>query len=94
MKNSTKALLMIAACGGAVSVANAQAPYVVNLYGATLLQNLLQAPQVANDFIDVDGDTVRTPAFDPLIDLLPTTAQGAGYLPGNYYIDQYRVTED
>ncbi|GDX98037.1 hypothetical protein LBMAG48_04410 [Phycisphaerae bacterium] len=91
MKNSTKALLMIAACGGAVSVANAQAPYVVNLYGATLLQNLLQAPQVANDFIDVDGDTVRTPAFDPLIDLLPTTAQGAGYLPGNYYIVQYRA---
>ncbi|HLP84811.1 MAG TPA: hypothetical protein VK157_10720 [Phycisphaerales bacterium] len=91
MKNSTKALLMVAACGGAVSVANAQAPYVVNLYGATLLQQLLQAPQVANDFIDVDGDGQATPNFDPLIDLIPTSAQGAGYLPGNYYIVQYRA---
>ena len=91
MKNSTKALLMMAACGGAVSVANAQAPYVVNLYGATLLQQLLQSPQVANDFIDVDGDGQATPNFDPLIDLIPTSAQPAGYLPGNYYIVQYRA---
>ncbi len=91
MKNSTKALLMMAACGGAVSVANAQAPYVVNLYGATLLQQLLQSPQVANDFIDVDGDGQATPNFDPLIDLIPTSAQAPGYLPGNYYVVQYRA---
>ncbi len=54
--------LMLTACGLAASVAqvaNAQ-PYVVNVYGATLLQNVMSANQLGNDYIDIDLDLINT----------------------------------
>jgi hypothetical protein len=43
--------------GGAASVAQAQ-PYLINLSGATLLENFLNKPAATNDFIDADGDGI------------------------------------
>ncbi len=55
----TNMALMLAACGAAATTAGARpAPYVLNLSGATLLQNFFIAPASTNDFVDADNDTV------------------------------------
>ncbi|MFO0856376.1 MAG: hypothetical protein U0640_03345 [Phycisphaerales bacterium] len=96
------AMLLAAACGCAATVAqvaNAQ-PYVVNAFGATLLQNVLQSRQLANDYIDIDMDGVHTrnalPTPDNQMILLPTSAPATPYLPAatatsNRLIVQYRA---
>jgi hypothetical protein len=43
--------------GAAASMANAQGT-VINISGATLLENLVKAPASTNDFLDVDGDGI------------------------------------
>jgi hypothetical protein len=57
--NSKKILALIAGglTGLAVSSANAQ-PFVINISGATLLENFVRAQSSTNDYIDVDGDGV------------------------------------
>ncbi|MBL0921991.1 MAG: hypothetical protein IBJ10_07665 [Phycisphaerales bacterium] len=67
MKNDRLLGLILAAGAalGASSGALAQ-PYLVNGSGATLLRNLLLAPAITNDFIDVDGDGITTPIPDQL----------------------------
>jgi hypothetical protein len=62
MKNKNIALMLTAACGSVAtvaSVASAQ-PYVVNVWGATLLQNVMSARQLGNDYIDIDMDGIHT----------------------------------
>ncbi|HYF14253.1 MAG TPA: dockerin type I domain-containing protein [Phycisphaerales bacterium] len=94
MKN--RALLVTAACGTAMSVAHVAwaQPYVVNTFGATLLQNALTAPALANDYIDVDLDGAHlrnvVPVTDRLTASIPgTNPGGASYNPGGYIIHQY-----
>lgn len=55
-----KSWKLAAACGaacGAAGLARAQ-PYLINISGATLLENFLKAPASTNDFFDVDGNGV------------------------------------
>jgi hypothetical protein len=59
-KNGLFALAALGLVGGLTSVSSAQS--VINITGATLLQNLINAEAVTNDFIDVDGDGVITGA--------------------------------
>ncbi len=57
---SPRALLSFVAAGcagGAASVAVAQ-PVLINISGATLLENFVSAPASTNDFIDVDGNGI------------------------------------
>ena len=53
-------LLLVAAAGTAMSVpaTTLGAAKVVNISGATLLENFVKAPGTTNDFVDVDGDGV------------------------------------
>lgn len=63
-------------------------PFVINISGATLMENFIKAPASTNDFLDVDADGNTVPAQ---IDNL------AGFVPSNPYnaalqwIVQYRV---
>ena len=61
-------LRLVAAAGGALGIAGTAAaqPFVIDLSGATLLQNTLNFPAGTNDYIDVDGDGISgllTPAI-------------------------------
>jgi hypothetical protein len=84
---------MLAACGLAAGAAIAQdSPYVINISGATLLQNFINAPAATNDFLDVDGDgrsRTSTPAtLDQLAPFgLPPVLGGTD----QWWITQYRV---
>jgi hypothetical protein len=91
MKTSHLLLLALTA-GSAATVASAQ-PFVVNSFGATLLENLFIAPAVTNDYLDIDGDGNAT-RLNGLPDNLATPLPGAstpGFVPGNYYVHQYRA---
>ena len=57
MRNA-QLLMVLAAAGTALSLATAaSAQRVVNVSGATLLQNLCTAPAITNDYIDINNDT-------------------------------------
>ncbi len=90
MKNQ-RAFLMVAACGlaGAAATTHAQ-PYVINISGATLLENFVRAQSSTNDYIDVDGDGVagRLGSFS-LDQLAPGVIDP--FAPGQYLCVQYRV---
>jgi hypothetical protein len=91
MKTSHLLLLALSA-GSVASVASAQ-PFVVNTFGATLLENLFISPAVTNDFLDVDGDGNAT-RLNGLPDNLATQLPGSasvGFVPGNYFVHQYRA---
>jgi hypothetical protein len=98
MKRNQLALTLTAACGAAFGIGQAaQAqPYVVNTFGATLLTNLLTGSQVNNDFIDVDGDGICTSCPFPnnlpdnLTQSLTAVTPTPGFIPGNYFVHQYR----
>ncbi|MBX3406168.1 MAG: dockerin type I repeat-containing protein [Phycisphaeraceae bacterium] len=66
-----RSLAMILACGGVVGVAAAQPeqPKVINISGATLLENFFNKRGGTIDYIDVDGDrfarSVPYPSGDP-----------------------------
>ncbi|MFG0283077.1 MAG: hypothetical protein ACF8R7_01525 [Phycisphaerales bacterium JB039] len=94
-RNSRPATIF-AACGlaaGLCGAASAQnSPYVINISGATLLQNFINAPAATNDFIDADADGVSrtspTPALDQLAPFgLPPSFGGTS----QWWITQYRV---
>jgi hypothetical protein len=92
MKKSSLLLTIAAAAGSAASIASAQ-PYVVNTFGATLLENLLISNAVTNDYLDIDGDGNAT-RLNNLPDNLATQLPGAssvGFVPGNYFVHQYRA---
>lgn len=64
-KSTQKALLAMIACGMAGTAASA-APHLINISGATLLRDLIIAPAISNDYIDVDGDGIASPSLDQL----------------------------
>ncbi len=87
-----KRILVLAACGlvgGVATVANAQ-PRVINISGATLLENFCKVPSSTNDFIDVDGDGVAGSLGSGSIDqLAPFQIDPFG--PTEYFAVQYRA---
>ena len=99
-RSTTKTTIatLLAVTGAAASVALAQ-PYVVNISGASLLENYVKAPASTNDFIDVDGDGRF--GFDSVnftVDQLAPALSGSSFnltTPSNsnhYFVVQYRVT--
>ncbi|MCC6676468.1 MAG: hypothetical protein IT436_04930 [Phycisphaerales bacterium] len=89
MNYHRKNLLAMASCGlvgGLATIASAQ-PYVVNISGATLLENYVAAPASTHDAIDVDGDGIITSGG--IIDQLsPSNPPSAS----NWWVIQYRAT--
>ncbi|QYU66129.1 iron ABC transporter permease [Leptolyngbya sp. 15MV] len=107
--NAKKTALMVSSAAGLAiaATAAAQAPFVVNLSGATLLQNQLVAPALTNDFIDVNGNGIAgqnpPPQVNRLEQLAPTYASPFLSAPpprtttvtsgnGNWWIVTYRAT--
>ncbi|MDX2117070.1 MAG: EF-hand domain-containing protein [Planctomycetota bacterium] len=88
-KNS--GLLLLAAAGlvgGLTSVAAAQ-PYLINISGATLLENFIKSAGSTNDFLDLDGDGNCGPCNGVVDQLAPF---GLNPFPASgRWIVQYRV---
>ncbi len=81
-------LALLAACGtcaGLAAVATAQ-PYVVNVSGATLLENYVRAPASTNDYIDVDGDGVAGKFGSPSIDQLAPALSGGAFTTHRFVV--------
>ena len=93
MQNSKKNLwIMLAACGaaaGLTQVASAQ-PFVVNVSGATLMENTIKAPASTNDYIDVDGDGTAGSLGSFSIDQLAPFGINP-FVGGQWWCVQYRV---
>jgi hypothetical protein len=74
--------------------ANPGRPFLINISGATLMQNFITAPGSTNDFLDVDadGNAIGTPGneIDNLAGSLPTV--GGGYNTALWWVVQYRAT--
>jgi hypothetical protein len=95
MHKNTKSAILVAACGLAASmtqVAMAQ-PFLVNVHGATLLQRLLEAPAVTNDYLDVDsdGNATRLNNNPDQQALALVATPSAGYIPTTQWVVQYRA---
>ncbi len=91
--NSDRRLLLWASAGlvgAAASMASAQ-PYVINIAGATLLENFVSAPASTNDFIDVDGNGICGDCDDNNEQLADSTPSNP-YAPGMHWIVTYRLT--
>lgn len=54
---SLKSFVALGLAGAAASLASAQGT-VINISGATLLENFVKAPASTNDYLDVDGDGI------------------------------------
>ena len=57
MEKKILALAAMGLVGGVGGVATAQ-PFVINVSGATLLENFSRVPASTNDWLDVDGDGI------------------------------------
>ncbi|MBX3382943.1 MAG: hypothetical protein KF864_05480 [Phycisphaeraceae bacterium] len=90
MNQKTRTTLMLAAMAGAcVGVASAQNGGMVNISGATLLENYVKAPASTNDFIDVDGDGIAGWLGSLSVDQL--AIGGPAGTAGQSLVVQYRV---
>ena len=81
---------LLTVCGLAATTALAQ-PSVINISGATLLENYVRSPASTNDFIDVDSNGISGLAGTG-IQQLATTTTGGTFSPALKFIIQYRVT--
>jgi hypothetical protein len=90
MKSMRNTIVVAAAAGMAVS-AYGQQPTLVNLSGATLLENFLKAPAATNDYLDCDGDGVAGILNTGIDNLTPTTTSTA-YTPADKWVLTYRVS--
>jgi len=83
---------VLAACGAAIGVAQAAVgqPFVVNVSGATLMENTIKAPASTNDFIDCDGDGTAGSLGSFSIDQLAPFGINP-FVAGERWIIQYRV---
>ncbi|MDI1290163.1 MAG: hypothetical protein PSX37_09495, partial [bacterium] len=95
----TNALVLLALAGTCATAVNAQVGGVVNISGATLLENYVRSQASTNDFIDVDGDGVAgwlgTSLFGLPDDLAlggPVGLDQPGTLEDQELVIQYRVT--
>jgi hypothetical protein len=90
---SSLGISIVAACGTCFSIAavvNAQ-PRVVNISGATLLENYVRAPASTNDYLDLDGDGIAGRFNSPTIDQLAPSLSGGSFTPNHHFVVQYRV---
>ncbi len=90
MKNATQMAALVAAAGLAIS-ANAQSPVLINLSGATLLENFLNKPAATNDFIDLDADGISGQAGTGIESLNPTKSSTA-YTANDKFVLTYRLS--
>jgi len=91
---SSLGISILAACGTCFSVAavvNAQ-PRVVNISGATLLENYVRAPASTNDYLDLDGDGIAGRFNSVSIDQLAPALSGGSFTPSHHFVVQYRST--
>ncbi len=79
------ALGLVGSCAGVGGVTQAQ-PYLINLSGATLLENFIKAPAATNDFIDCDGDGIAGSKNGVNEQLCPS-----GLPPTGHWAVQYRA---
>ncbi len=79
--------------GAAASLATAQ-PYVINIAGATLLENFVSAPASTNDFIDVDANSIcgHCPFPNDSNEQLADSTPSNPYAAGMHWIVTYRLT--
>jgi hypothetical protein len=90
MKTTSKIRMIVAACGAVAGLAgSAQAqPYLINISGATLLENFLKAPASTNDYFDANGDGLAR-IFGDNQQLAPFGLPPGN--PGQHWIVQYRA---
>ena len=88
---ASNVLGLVTVCGLAATSALAQ-PSVINISGASLLENYVRSPASTNDFIDVDGNGVAGSLGSPSVQQLATTTSGGAFSPALKWIVQYRVT--
>lgn len=88
--SKSRLALMLAISGGACGAANAQAPYLINISGATLQRAYFIAPASTNDFVDVDNDTL--PMGPGLPDQLAPFDVSPPYPATQWWQVQYRGT--
>jgi len=91
MKNAMQLAVLVAAAGLAVS-ANAQSPTLINVSGATLLENFLKAPAATNDYIDVDGDNVCGSCSPRAVESLNPTKSTTSYTSNDKWTIAYRLS--
>jgi hypothetical protein len=90
MEKKILALAAMGLVGGIATVATAQ-PFVINVSGATLLENFSRVPASTNDWLDVDGDGVAGSLGSLSIDqLAPATIDP--FSPNARWAVQYRAT--
>jgi hypothetical protein len=86
--NQTQRILGILAGCGLATAATAQ-PTLVNISGATLLENFIESQAATNDFIDLDGDGISGSTNnnnEQLADFGTSTATALG---SDYFVIQY-----
>ncbi|MEX2217974.1 MAG: hypothetical protein WD749_04370 [Phycisphaerales bacterium] len=86
-RSTFRNMALVAAAGCAAS-AHAQ-PTVVNLSGATLLENFLNKPAATNDYLDCDADGISGQAGTGIDNLSPTP--GTGFTVNDHWVMTYRV---
>lgn len=86
MKSS---LALFAVCGLAAGIAQGQNGSVINISGATLLENYVKSPASTNDYIDVDGNGIAGSLGSPSPQQLASGGPSGG--AGQIWVVQYRV---
>ncbi|MFN0011576.1 MAG: hypothetical protein ACKVS8_08020 [Phycisphaerales bacterium] len=89
---SPRALLSFVAAGcagGLASIAVAQ-PTLINISGATLLENFVSAPASTNDFIDVDGNGISGQLQTGIQQLAPQAPPVFPFPAGAFWSLNYR----
>jgi len=89
-KGSVGKLLGVCSIGLALSVPAQAQTFVVNISGASLLENLVKAPGITNDWLDIDGDGVCGSCGSLIPDQLAPFGIPLG-APGQLWAVQYRV---
>ncbi len=84
-----KLFVAMGLAGAAASLASAQGT-VINISGATLLENLVKAPASTNDYLDVDGDGFAGIFSNGPDQLAPHDVQPP-FPAGQHWTVQYRV---
>ncbi len=87
MRNVKTSALMALAAGTCAAAGLANAQTVINISGATLLENYVKAPASTNDFIDCDNDGIAGSLGSLSIDQLAPTTPGV-----SDWAVQYRAT--
>ncbi len=91
MKSMMRNSIMIAAAAGFAVSAYGQQPTVVNLSGATLLENFLKAPAATNDYLDCDGDGIAG-ILNTGIDNLTPTVTNTNFTANDRWVVTYRLS--